>query len=340
VSAKILEQTLSRIADPDNAISESVRKMQRQRLSTKGSALGRIDELSTKLIDITGSLKPRLSPRTAIVCTADHGILAEKITNDSPESTAQSVYDLLENKTQTAALAQKFDTKVCVLDVGTAATIPPHTHLCNAKIRAGTNNFTKTTAMSQDEVIKAIAAGITIADNEIQNGACILLIGNIGAGSTTASAAITAVLTGLEVPEVTGPGSGLGISGWRHKCAVIEQSLLFHDPSPLDGLGILSKIGGLEIASIVGIILEATAAHIPILLDGVVPAAGGAVATIFESTTKKNLIAAHCSNDPGHKAVLDLLDLKPILDLDIQSRDGAGALLALPILEAALQADL
>lgn len=340
MSAKILEKTLSRITEPHNAISESVRKMQRQRLSTKGNALGRVDELGTKLIDITGSLKPRLSPRTAIVCAADHGILVEKVSNDSPESTAQAVYNLLQDKTQTAVLAQKFDTKICVLDVGTAATIPPHNHLYNAKVRAGTNNFTKTVAMSQEEVLKAIAAGITMADKEIQNGARMLLIGNIGAGSTTASAAITAVLTGLEVPEVTGAGSGLGISGWRHKCTVIEQSLLFHAPSPLDGLGILSKIGGLEIASIVGIILEATAAHIPILLDGLVPAAGAAVATIFEPTAKKTLIAAHRSSDPGHKAVLDLLDLKPILDLDIQSRDGAGALLAVPILEAALKADL
>lgn len=339
MSNNSLMKTLDRIVDPENMIPETMRALQRQRLITKGDHLGQVDALSTKLIAITGTMAPQISPRTAIICAADHGIAAEKISTNSPDSTAQAINDLLNKKTQSTALAQKFNTSLSILDVGTAKNIPPQDGLHSAKICSGTNSFLTASAMSEENAVKAIAAGIAYAAAQIQAGSRLLLIGNIGAGSTIACAALTSVLTGLEIPEVTGPGLGIGISGWRRKCEIIEQAILFHNPSPQNGLELLSKIGGLEIAAITGIVLEATAQHIPVLLDGIVPATGAAMATLFEPSTKKTVTAAHTSSDPGHKALLDLLDLTPILNLDIKSSDGAGALLAVPILEAALLVD-
>lgn len=337
MSTKTLELTLERISTQINLASGNGLQA-RQRPSSKGAALGQLDELSTKLCEITHSVVPILCPNTTIVCVADHGVFAEGVTKESPESTAQSIQSLLQNNTQTATLAHKLNTTLQVLNVGASVNLSEQPNIVSAKVRSGTRNFAKEPAMSHADVFAAIAAGIKTAQSVIEEGARLLLIANIGAASTTSSAAIAAVLTGLEVPEVTGAGSGIGISSWRHKCKVIEEALLMHSPSPLDGVDILSKVGGLEIAAMVGIILEATASRIPVLLDSLVPVSAGAVATVFEPAARKVLIAAHRSNDPGHSALLDLLDLKPILDLDIACHDGAGAMLALPMLEAALAA--
>lgn len=340
MSSKTLELTLEKIADPNNAPSDSIRQMQRQRLSAKDARLGQIDALSTKLVEITGLMTPQIYPNATVICAADHGVFAEGVTNDTPESTTQVIQSVLHSNSPTAALAHKLETKIRILNVGAAAKLPEHENLVNAKVRSGTRNFSKEPSMSQAEVFASISAGIKLAQDEFQNGARFLLIANVGAACTTSGAAIAAVLTGLEIQEVTGAGSGIGLKMWRHKCQVIEEALLLHAPSSLDGMDILTKIGGLEIAAIVGIILEATASRVPILLDGLVPAAAAAVATLFEPTTRKVLIAAHRTSDPGHGALLDFLDLTPILDLDIQCREGAGALLALPMLEAALATNL
>lgn len=340
MSIKTLELTLEKITTPEIVTSTSVQQQQRQRTISRGAMLGQLDELSTKLVEITGSSSPKIYPNSTIVCVADHGIITEGVTKDTPESTAQSIQNLLQNKTQTAALVHKLETKLRVLNIGASVALSEHPGIVGARIRSGTRNFAIEPAMSRDDVFASITAGIRMAQNEIQNGSRILLVANIGAGNTTASAAIASVLTGLEVPEVTGAGSGIGINRWRHKCKVIEEALLMHAPSPLDGVDILSKIGGLEMGAIVGIILEATAARIPVVLDSITPVAAGAVATLFEPATHKVLIAAHRSNDPGHGALLDFLDLKSIFDLDIQCRDGAGALLALPILESALATNI
>jgi nicotinate-nucleotide--dimethylbenzimidazole phosphoribosyltransferase len=204
------------------------------------------------------------------------------------------------------------------------------------KVRYGTANMLHELAMTPAEATAAVETGIAAANAEIEAGARLLLTGDMGIGNTTSSAAIAAVLTDLSVREVTGPGTGLGLAGWRRKCDVIERAIVRHQPAPNDPLDILSKIGGLEIAAIVGVVLTAAAARVPVVIDGFVSTAGAALASVLSPAAKQFMIAGHRTTEPGHNALLTFLELNPILDLGMHLGEGTGAVLALPILEAAV----
>ena len=190
--------------------------------------------------------------------------------------------------------------------------------------------------MSRREAVAAIEAGIRVAQEEIAAGATLLLTGDMGIGNTTPSSAITALITGLPVSQVTGMGTGVGLNGWRRKCEVIEGALSLHLPDPHDAIDVLSKVGGLEIGAIAGVIIAGAAARVPVVIDGIISTAGAAIAVLLCPAVKSFIIAGHRGVEPGHAALLDHLDLTPILDLDLALGEGTGAVLALPILEAAI----
>jgi nicotinate-nucleotide--dimethylbenzimidazole phosphoribosyltransferase len=225
-----------------------------------------------------------------------------------------------------------------VVDVGVAAELPDHPGLRKLKVRAGTANLAREAAMSRAEAHAAVEAGIQAAQAEIEAGARLLVTGDMGIGNTTPSAAIAAVCTGQPVARVTGLGTGLELAGWQHKCRVIERALALHAPDPHDPLDVLSKVGGLEIGAIAGVILAAAAARIPVVVDGVISTAGAAIAAGLAPASRRFMIAGHCSVEPGHKALLEHLDLTPVLNLDLRLGEGTGAALAVPMIEAAVAA--
>ena len=335
MAKNVLFGTLEKIGDLNGALMEGVRVRQ-QRLAKPKGALGRLEVLSVQLAGITGDMQPPLSPRSVIVCAADHGVAEENVSAYPAEVTRQMVLNLLDGGAAVNVLARQFGARVILVDVGVNATLPQHQQLYDCKIRKGTNNMLYEPAMERDEALTAVEIGIEIANAEIASGSRLLITGDIGIGNTTSSAAITSLLTGLAAQEVTGPGSGLGLSGWRRKCEVVEKSLALQNPNPIDPLDILCKIGGLEIAAITGVILAAAAARLPVLIDGFVSAASAIIASLFASQSKLYMIAGTCSSEPGHSILLNILDLNPLLTLDLQIGEGAGALLAIPLLEAAV----
>lgn len=190
--------------------------------------------------------------------------------------------------------------------------------------------------MTRHEALASIEVGIAVAESAIQEGARLLVTGDMGIGNTTASAAIAAVLTELPVSEVTGLGTGIGRDGWRHKIEVIERALEYQMPDIHDPVDILSKVGGLEIGAIAGIILAAAANRTPVIVDGVISTAGAALAVGLCPAVRAFLIPSHQSQEPGHRALLEQMDLRPLMTLDMRLGEGTGALLALPLLDAAL----
>jgi len=335
MSENKLEQTIEAIGDLHGAVMEAVRARQNELTKPKGS-LGVLETLSAQMAGITGFMQPILSPRSVIICAGDHGVVAEGVSAYPPDVTYQMVHNFLAGGAAINVMARQIDARVIVLDVGVASDLPHHLQLRSKKVRYGTANMVLQPAMTPAEAVAAIEAGITTAEAEINAGARLLVTGDMGIGNTTASAAIAAVLTDLPVGEVTGPGTGLGLAGWRRKCQVIQQALDKHRPAANAPLDILSKVGGLEIAAIVGVILTAAAERIPVIIDGFVSTAGAALAAELCPEAKQFMIAGHRSPEPGHQALLRMLELEPVLDLGMRLGEGTGAILAIPLLEAAV----
>jgi nicotinate-nucleotide--dimethylbenzimidazole phosphoribosyltransferase len=305
-------------------------------LTKPPGALGRLEELSVQLAGITGVLRPSLSPRQVIVCAGDHGVTAEGVSAYPSEVTAQMVLNFLHGGAAINVIARQFGATVQVLDVGVAADLPVHPLLIAAKVRRGTANLRREPSMSRTEAVAAIAAGIAAAQEAIAKGACVLATGDMGIGNTTASAAIAAVLTGKPPAEVTGLGTGLDSAQWRHKVAVIEEALARQAPDRGDALDVLAKVGGLEIGAIAGVILAGAAARVPVVVDGIISTAGAAIAVGLCPAVQPFLIAGHRSVEPGHATLLHYLGLRPLIDLDLRLGEGTGAVLALPLLDAAV----
>jgi nicotinate-nucleotide--dimethylbenzimidazole phosphoribosyltransferase len=330
-----LRTVISQIGGLDAPASEAAQQRQ-QNLTKPVGALGRLEELSIQLAGITGVLRPPLRPCRVIVCAGDHGVTEEGVSAYPADVTAQMVQNFLAGGAAINVLARQFHVDVTIVDVGVKRELPDHPQLVKAKIRPGTANFLHEPAMTRAEAVAAIEVGIGVAQAAIADGARVLVTGDMGIGNTTVSAAIAAALTGQPAVEVTGLGTGIGRDGWRHKVEVVQRAIEVQLPDSQDPLDVLSKVGGLEIGAITGIVLAAAAAHIPVIIDGVISTAGAAIATELSPATRAFIIAGHQSLEPGHRVLLDYLDLRPLMSLDLRLGEGTGALLALPLLDAAV----
>jgi len=336
-SWELLATTIASVGELDGPLMEMAGN--RQLLLTKPvNALGRLEQLSIRLAGITRQLRAPLTPRSIIICAGDHGVIQEGVSAFGAAVTAQMVRNALAGGSAASVLAHNFNTNLIVLDVGVATDLADHPRLHKHKIQYGTKNFARDIAMSRQDAVVAIETGIQVAMAEISAGTRLLIAGDMGIGNTTASAAIAAIMTELPISQVTGMGSGIGLLGWRRKCEVIEQALEMHYPDANDPIDVLSKIGGLEIGALAGILIAGAAARVPVLLDGFASAAAAAIAAKLCIGAKSFMIAGHCTVEPGHAALLDYLDLTPVLDMDFAIGEGTGAMLALPILEAAVVA--
>ena len=335
MDSELLQATIAAVGALDAGAMQAARARQAN-LTKPAGALGRLEQLSIQLAGITGQMRPPLSPRQVIVCAADHGVSAEGVSAYPPEVTAQMVLNFLHGGAAINVLARQMGAGVRVLDVGVLRDLPAHPLLHSAKVRRGTANLRHEAAMSRAEAAAAVAAGIRAAQESIANGARVLLTGDMGIGNTTASAAIAAVFTGKPVAEVTGYGTGLAPARWRHKVQVIEDALALHKPDAHDALDVLAKVGGLEIGAIAGVILGGAAGRVPVVIDGIISTAGAAIAAGLRPAVQPFLIAGHRGVEPGHGLLLTHLGLEPLIALDLRLGEGTGAVLALPLLDAAV----
>jgi nicotinate-nucleotide--dimethylbenzimidazole phosphoribosyltransferase len=286
------------------------------------------------------------------VLAADHGVAAEGVSAYPQAVTSQMVANFLSGGAAINVLARRSGARVIVADVGVAADLGNQPRLINRKIRYGTRNMAEGPAMTTDEALAAIAVGAEIVAHESDLGLDIVATGDMGIGNTTASSAIVAALTGCAVRDVTGRGTGLDEAGWQHKIAVIERALSANRISTekkelgdngdslgasgqQDALDVLTKVGGYEIAGLVGVILEAAARRLPIVVDGFISGAAALVATEMCRSARDYLIAAHNSVEIGHRIILERLELVPLLNLDLRLGEGTGAAMAMHLIDDA-----
>jgi nicotinate-nucleotide--dimethylbenzimidazole phosphoribosyltransferase len=224
-----------------------------------------------------------------------------------------------------------------VADLGVASILERHPQLKDKKLALGTHNMAEGPAMSREKAFRSVEAGIELVEEELTRGIDILGTGDMGIGNTTASSAITAALTGVDVAVVTGRGTGLDEEGRERKMKVIQKALEINRPDPKDPIDVLSKVGGFEIGGIVGLILAGAKHRIPVVIDGFISGAAALIAASLSPQVKPYLIASHQSAEPGHKKILEHLGLIPLLNLNMRLGEGTGAALGIFLVEASLK---
>lgn len=305
-------------------------------LTKPKDSLGRLEEFARRMVGITGNLRPELKRKVIFTFAGDHGVAEEGVSAFPKEVTAQMVFNFLNGGAGINVLARHAGAEVVVVDIGVDHEFSDAKGLVKRKVVRGTKNIRKGPAMTREEAVKCIEAGIDIAYEYATAGA-IFGTGEMGIANTTPSSAIIAVLSGLPAEEVTGRGTGIDDSAFKLKVNVIEDALKINKPDPKDPIDVLAKVGGAEIAGICGLIIGAAAKRTPVIVDGFISTAGALIATELNPAVKDYIFAAHKSVERGHTAMLERIGQRPFVDLDLRLGEGTGAALGISLVEAGLR---
>jgi nicotinate-nucleotide--dimethylbenzimidazole phosphoribosyltransferase len=317
----------------DSDAMAKARQIQDSLTKPKGS-LGKLEELSVRLAGIYRNPTPRLGRKMVFTMAADHGVTEEGVSAYPSSVTAQMVLNFANGGAAINVLARHADSLVSVIDMGVASDRKWPECVVNRKVRMGTRNMAKEPAMTLWEVHQAVETGAKLAIGSAESGVTAIGIGDMGIGNTTSASAITAVITGEPVRDVTGRGTGVDDGILKEKVRVIEQAIKVTSPNPYDGYDVLMKVGGYEIAGLAGVVLGAASRGVPVFIDGFVSCSAALAASVIAPNCKDYLIASHLSAEPGHKYALERLGLVPLLDLGMRLGEGTGAVLAFTIADA------
>lgn len=325
------------VISPLNETAMQAARQRQDQLTKPRGSLGKLEQLSIQIAGITGCLNPDLSQKAVIVMAADHGVAASGVSAYPPDVTRQMVNNFLNGGAAINVLSRQAGAQVVVVDIGVSGDLPQHEGLLPCKIAAGTRNILQGPAMTHEQAERAIQTGMRVMEDLANKGVRLVATGEMGIGNTTASAALISVFTGKQPASVTGRGTGLDDNGLRRKIEVIEQAIQVNQPDNADPLDVLAKLGGLEIAGLVGVMLQAAARRVPVVLDGVIAGAAALTACKLAPQVKPYLIAGHQSVEPGHAVLMESLDMEPLLGLDLRLGEGTGAVLAFHLMEAAVK---
>ena len=301
------------------------------RLAKPPGSLGRLEEISIQLAGITGRVHNTLNKKQLLVFAADNGVVAEGVSSAPQSVTKQQTINLMRGKTGAAVLAKHFGCGLTVCDVGVNADIYESTVL-NRKIAYGTQNICTGPAMTREQTLQAILTGAEIARTV---DADVIGVGEMGIGNTTTSSAVLAVLLGADVEAVTGRGGGITEESFRKKKAVIRTAIEVNRPDRDDVVGVLSKVGGFDLAAMCGAFLGAAAARRPAVIDGLISAAAALCAVRLCPNVRGYLVPSHASFEIGYRLAMEAMDLRPLFDLGMRLGEGSGCPLAFQVLDAA-----
>jgi len=304
-------------------------------------ALGRLHDFSEQICAIQQTLDPSIDRKAILVMAGDHGIAAEGVSAYPQEVTGEMIKTFLTGGAGINVLSRQIGAEIVVVDMGIVAQLDPaalnaEDRLMVRKVARGTANFAKAPAMSREEAETAILTGFQLATDLMVKGIQILGTGDMGIANTTPSAAIGALMTASNLDNMVGRGTGVDDEGLDRKKAAIRQGIETNQPNPADGIDVLAKVGGFEIGGIAGCILAGAFHRHPVVIDGFISTAGALVAHAIAPQVTDYIFAGHCSEEPGHKIMLDHLGLRPILDLGMRLGEGTGGALAMGIMDGAV----
>lgn len=322
------------VVSPPNEEVRQAAEERHTRLTKPLGALGRLEELGTWLAACQGQCPPKPLRRPRVVVFAgDHGVAAKGVSAYPSEVTAQMVANFQAGGAAINVLAAVAGATVRVVDMSVAV----DTAAGDRKVRSSSGSIDHEDALTEDEVSAALAAGKAIADEEVDAGADLLVAGDMGIGNTTPSAVLIAAITGSEPVAVVGRGTGIDDHTWMRKTAAIRDALRRAKPVTADPVALLRTTAGADIAAMAAFLAQAAVRRTPVVLDGVVSGAAALLAEELAPGARAWWVAGHRSTEPAHTLVLEQLDLKPLLELNMRLGEGSGATAAIPLLTMAVQ---
>ncbi|SPD75881.1 Nicotinate-nucleotide--dimethylbenzimidazole phosphoribosyltransferase [uncultured Desulfobacterium sp.] len=330
-----LYKTIDSICPPDAEVFNAALKRLAEQARPAGS-LGVLEGLSARLAGIAKTLDVKLNNKVIVICAGDHGVVAEGVSLFPQEVTAQMVYNFVNGGASINVLARHAGARVKVADLGVNHDFQQDLPIFHKKVRKSTSNMAIGPAMSREEAVQSVVAGIEIVEELLGKGPVdILGTGDMGIGNTTPSSAVIAAISAIEVEKLTGRGTGIDDQALSNKIKVIERALAVNRPDPDDALDVLTKVGGFEIGGLAGLVLGAAAHFIPVVCDGLISTAGAMIACQLAPAAKAYLFASHRSVETGHRYMHEHLGLDPLIDIKFRLGEGTGAALAMELLDAA-----
>ena len=333
----LLEQTVAAIHPVDLEASR-IADGHLNALTKPPGSLGYLEEIVRLYAAIRRDGSARKGRGAIAVFVADHGIAEEGVSAFPKSVTLEMLRNIADGGAAISVLAKRFGYDLRVFDMGveTDSSTNPFSGVTYRRIGPGTRNFLKDAAMTRDEARRAVETGIEIARDLSSSGATLIGIGEMGIANSTSAAAVLSAATGIAPAQLTGRGTGIDDAGLRHKIDVIERALRRHRGAFTDGLGILAAVGGFEIAAMTGVCLGAAAQNVAVVIDGFIATASAAAAERISQGITEHFFFGHRSTEGGHRAALDALGARPILDFEMRLGEGTGAALAMSAIESAL----
>lgn len=325
------------IERPDGGVRRDAEE-RRERLSVPPGALGRLDELGEWLSAAQQAVpvRPVEQPRV-VVFAADHGVAALDVSGRAAGTAYELVRDTLDGASPVAVLARRFSVPVRVVDAGLDCDpgLLPES-VVRHRVRRGSGRIDVEDAMTAEEAEQAVRLGMAIADEEADSGTDLVVLGDLSVGGTTSAAVLIAALCGTDASVVTGRGgTGIDDLAWMRKCAAIRDALRRARPVLGDQLELLAAVGGADLAAMTGFLLQSAVRRMPVILDGVVGSACALVAQRAAFRAPDWWLAGQASGEPAQAKALDRMALTPLLDHGVTVGGGSGAILALPLVQAA-----
>lgn len=331
-----LEEILSRIS-PVEAKTRAEAQVHLDSLTKPPKSLGVLEDIAARYCVITGESRPKFGPKRICVFAADHGVADQGVSAFPKAVTPQMVLNMLAGGAAINVLARHCHCDVRVVDMGVDFDFSPHPALIDRKIRKGTRSLLEGPAMTGDEAVRAVEAGIEMADKAARERITLLGTGDMGIANTTPSTAMLAAFSGLSAEAITGRGTGIDDEGLARKQRAVEAGLARNAPDPADPLDVLAKVGGFEIGAIAGLCLAGARHRIPVVVDGFISTAGALLASRLAPAARDVMVSAHKSQEIGHEAMLNALGLRPLLDLDFRLGEGTGAVLGMGLVDAGVK---
>jgi nicotinate-nucleotide--dimethylbenzimidazole phosphoribosyltransferase len=335
-----MKNTIDRILNSVKPLDESAMTAARKRqdmLTKPHGSLGELEALSIKIAGIQANPLPKIEHKAIITMAADHGVVEEGVTLYPQEVTRQMVFNFLNNGAAINVLVKHIGARVLIVDMGVIGGFEPDPGLICKMIDFGTKDMAQGPAMTREQAIDSLEAGIELVESELDKGLDIIGTGDMGIGNTTASSAVFAAVSGLKPDTITGRGTGIGDEQLAHKINIIKKALAVNRPDSQDAIDVLAKVGGFEIGGLAGVLLAGAAHRIPVVIDGFISSSAALIATGLSPLVRDYIIASHLSAEAGHRLLLEFLGVKPLFDLNMRLGEGTGAALAISIAEASVK---
>lgn len=338
----LLERTIASIPRADAAVAAETARLLDAKTKPLGS-LGRLEWLACRLGATRGEVVDHVLAPAIVVAAADHGVGSRGVSAYPREVTRQMLANFAGGGAAVSVLAREAGARLVVVDCGVdrddaspdATSAATSAGIVDAAIVRGTDDLTLGPAMTREVAVAMVERGIALATELARDGVEIVAVGEMGIGNTTSASAIVAALTGAPVETVCGPGTGLDAEGVARKVGAVRDGLDVNRVTvATEPLEVLARVGGLEIAFLVGLMLGAAGERLPVVLDGFITGAAALVAARLSPPVVDAMIAGSRSPEPGHDLVLSALGLQPLVDLGLRLGEGSGAALALSVVRA------